>query len=76
MLFYMLATVVHGSEDLSLPDINGHEFIEYLLPNSFDGLLTNLIHNFMCNYVLFNHLIYLFYPLFDAQYWPCYIGPS
>lgn len=50
MLFYMLDTLVGGSEDLSLPDINGHEFIEYLLSNTFDGPLTNLTHNFMCNY--------------------------
>lgn len=79
MSLYLLATVVHGSEDLSLRDINSHEFIEYLLSNSFDGPLTNLIHNFMCNYKCFvrsSYIPFFFYLLFDAQYWTCYIGPS
>lgn len=78
MSLYLLATVVHGSENLNSPDINGYEFIEYLLSNSFDGPLTNLIHNFMCNYKCFIQSSYIpfFYPLFDAQYWTCYIGPS
>lgn len=73
MSLYLLATAVHGSEDLSSLDINGYEFIEYLLSNSFDGPLTNLIHNFMCNYKCFIQSSYI--PFFFTHYSMPNIGP-